>query len=204
MFKFSYIFLFVIYFCINANVIANEGSATSTDKPVVIEKEFSGHQTEKWSDVQNTLAQLKTKVDAQAMVVSELLRLQKNNDEKISNNDIDELSKQNEKLKKLTKDYNEMLSDFQFRFPEKGLESGRKYIRTENQSVEKIENSSTFEGRLKKLNRKIKHQYQAEDSAEDIKKQQKLKSLKTSSESKKIDSKKNDEPQVTDQINLVK
>ncbi len=172
------------------------------------EKSFSGQQNEKWSEVQDQVGKLKTKVDAQTSIVNDLLKSKKNNGGKISNSEIDELKKQHEKLKNLTKDYNEILSDFQFRFPEKGLTSGRKYIRIENQSIEQMENNTTFEGRLKKLHRKIKKQYQFDDPDDNAKKKPTHKPQKIPVGSKGLDTIKSNEkstdPQVTDQIDLVK
>jgi hypothetical protein len=195
MFKFSFsIWIFLI------NI-----SSFSQTVQLLPEKEFSGSQTQKWSEVQGELGKLKTKVDAQNVVVNELLKSKKNHEAKMSVDDIEKLKKEHAKLKSLTTDYNEMLSDFQFRFPEKGLESGRKYIRLENQTLEQMEKSPTLEGRLKKLQKKIKKQYQAEDSAvDDPKKLPTYKSKKIPVGSKGLDSVKPLDSDVTDQINLVK
>ena len=198
MFKFS-LLIFFIAIC----TLANEGAEPEAGTTMP-DKEFSGSQTQKWSEVQAELSQLKSKIDAQTKTVEELLLAQKHNEGKVSSVDILKLKKEHEKLKSLTADYNEMLADFQFRFPEKGLESGRKYIRLENQTLEQIENAPTFEARLKKLNRKIKHQFQVEESDEKTKKKPTYKTEKIPVGSKGLDSKKSNEPAVTDQINLVK
>ena len=198
MFKFS-LLIFFIAIC----NLANEGAEPEAGTTMP-DKEFSGSQTQKWSEVQAELSQLKSKIDAQTKTVEELLLAQKHNEGKVSSVDILKLKKEHEKLKSLTADYNEMLADFQFRFPEKGLESGRKYIRIENQSIEQMENNTTFEGRLKKLHRKIKHQYQVDDPEDNAKKKPTYKPQKLPVGSKGLDSIKSGEPQVTDQINLVK
>jgi len=203
MFKLKLLFLLGIFIFNAASSQENSNLKSETIAPPP-PKEFSGQQSQKWSEVQNTLGQMKTKVDAQLIIVTELLRTKKNNDGKISNEEVSELKKQHEKLKNLTKDYNEVLSDFQFRFPEKGLDSGRKYIRIDNKSIEAIQSDSTFEGRLKKLHQKINRQYQVDDPNESSKKKLIQKIEKKSIESKKLNPEKLDEPQVTDQINLVK
>lgn len=84
------------------------------------------------------------------MIVADLLKAKKNNESKISQDEIAQLKKEHERLQNLTKSYNQILADFQFRFPEKGLESGRKYMRLENQSIEEMENAPTIQGRLRK------------------------------------------------------
>jgi predicted GIY-YIG superfamily endonuclease len=198
MFKFSFL-IFFIAIC----TLANEGAEPEAGTTMP-DKEFSGSQTQKWSEVQAELSQLKSKIDAQTKTVEELLLAQKHNEGKVSSVDILKLKKEHEKLHGLTTDYNEMLADFQFRFPEKGLESGRKYIRLENQTLEQIENAPTFEARLKKLNRKIKHQFQVVESDEKTKKKPTYKTEKIPAGSKGLDSKNSNEPAVTDQINLVK
>ncbi len=201
MFKYSLVLLIFLYF----SAEASEHGAAPTEGLPPVEKAFSGQQNEKWAEVQNSLLQLKTKVDAQAIVVTELLKSKKSSDSKISPAEIDTLKKEHEKLKSLTADYNQMLAVFQFRFPEKGLESGRKYIRLENQTLEQMENAPTFEGRLKKLNRKIKKQYLIEGSEDEhALKKPTFKPTKLPVGSKGLDSQKSSEPQVTDQINLVK
>lgn len=207
MFKFS--LNLCICILISKPLLANEGAAAppaehGSAAAVPAEKEFSGSQNEKWTEVQSQLGALKTKVDAQTVVVTDLLKSKKDNEGKVSQAEIELLNKEHEKLKNLTTDYNQLLSEFQFRFPEKGLETGRKYIRIENQTLEQLEKFPTFEGRLKKLNKKIKHQYQTEDTEDNLKKKPTFKAVKTPIGSKSLDQKKSNEIEVTDQINLVK
>jgi hypothetical protein len=161
MFKIKYKqFIFLLFIFLNS--IASAQTTESTLGAALPEKEFSGQQNEKWITVQKSLLELKIKVDAQKNTVADLLKSKKNNEAKISQEEIALLKKEYARLQSLTNDYNEMLVDFQFRFPEKGLESGRKYIRLENQSIEEMESTPTIQGRLKKLNKKIKKQYQEE------------------------------------------
>ena len=148
----------------NFTLLAQHGEAPSASEAGPREKDFSGQQNEKWVDVQKSLLELKIKVEAQKVLVADLLKTKKDNEGKISQNEIELLKKEHEKLQSLTQNYNQLLADFQFRFPEKGLEAGRKYIRLENQSLEEMENSPTLQGRLKKLTKKIKKQYQAEEN----------------------------------------
>ena len=136
MFKSSLILCLVLL--ISQTILAQESETASASQggasAAPNEKEFSGSQNEKWSEVQLQLGALKSKVDAQNAVLSELLKSKKDRYGKVSQNEIDELKKEHEKLNKITTDYNQLLSEFQFRFPEKGLETGRKYIRIENQT----------------------------------------------------------------------
>jgi hypothetical protein len=169
------------------------------------EKEFSGQQSEKWIAVQKSLVDLKTKVDAQKKIVAELLKSKKSDEAKISQEEIALLKNEHERLQSLTNSYNEMLANFQFRFPEKGLELGRKYIRIESQTIEEMENAPTIQGRLKKLNKKIKKQYQDESVAEQTGSHKSPhKNQKTPVGSKVTDTEKSNNSDVTEQIILVK
>lgn len=185
-------------------VCAQGHGAPASEVSTTKQGEFSGHQNEKWADIQKSLLELKVKVDSQKVVVADLLRAKKDNDGKISQAEIATLKSEHERLQKLTKDYNEILADFQFRFPEKGLESGRKYIRLENQTLEDMENSPTLQGRLKKLSRKIKKQFQVEENVPDNSKVEKSTHKTEKTAEKQMQKKQSSDPQVTDQIILVK
>lgn len=203
MFRFKHLIIFIIFWAINLS--AEEHGSAPAGNAEAVDKQFSGRQDENWTDIQSKLGVLKSKVEAQKSVVEEILKNKKNSEAKISKKEIDQLKIEHEKLKSITNDYNKMLANFQFRFPEKGLESGRKYIRIENQSLEEMETPTTFEGRLKKLNRKIKKQYQVEEQAPTIiHKKPTVPPVKTPVGSKSLDSKKTNEADVTDPIDLVK
>lgn len=162
-------------------------------------------------DVQNKLGQLKTKVDAQkALVESMLKERREKSPERISPEEVTKLKAEHVKLRQMNAEYNALLTDFQFRFPEKGLETKRKYIRVENQSLEEMEGPLTTDGRVKKLHKKIQSQYPAKevDSAMDT---SKIKKYKTPVGSKSPDAqstegtnKKDASPDVTEKIILVK
>jgi hypothetical protein len=197
-------FIISLIFFSSLLVNAQHGETTPTAGGTQ-EKEFSGQQNEKWIAVQKSLLDLKIKVDAQKIIVSDLLKSKKSNEAKISQDEIALLKKEHERLQSLTNDYNEMLADFQFRFPEKGLESGRKYIRLENQTIEEMENAPTIQGRLKKLNKKIKKQYQEEAAVENAGHSNLVhKNQKTPLGSKATDAEKSNSSDVTEQIILVK
>ena len=135
-------------------ILAN--SEPAHEKPP---EDFSGAQSDQWSKIQTQLGQLKGKLDNQEKVVTELLKAKRSVEGAITPAEIDNISKQHEKLAELTKDYNKLLEEFLFRFPEKGQAANRKYIRHENQSLDEMEKNLSLEGRLKRLQKKIKAQY---------------------------------------------
>ena len=213
MFKFSFKPRYSLIFLAALTQISFqlEANETPQKKDVQGEESYSGNQTEEWMTVQNNLGQLKAKVDAQkALVESMLKERREKSPDRISPEEVTKLKTEHVKLREMNKEYNALLTDFQFHFPEKGLETKRKYIRIENQSLEQIEDNLTTEGRIKKLNKKIQSQYPSKevDSAMDT---SKIKKYKTPVGSKSPDSKSSDEankkdasPDVTEKIILVK
>lgn len=125
---------------------------------------YSGHQTEEWVAIQNKLGQLKNKVDQQALLVQSLIDSKKKHGGSTTQTHIDELKKEHQKLLDLNKEYNGLLNDFNYRFPEKGKNEKRMYSRIENQSLEELEKNQTFEGRLKKLQKKIQNKFHIENN----------------------------------------
>jgi len=185
------------------------------NKDTPLQESFSGSQTEEWLVVQNKLGQLKAKVDVQTEIVESMLkeRREKSTD-RISQDEVEKLKAEHVKLRQINAEYNALLTDFQFRFPEKGLETKRKYIRVENQSLEQMEDNLSIDGRIKKLNKKIQSQYPSQEvtpSVDIAMDPSKIKKHKTPVGSKSPDAqssqgsqKKDNTPDVTEKIILVK
>ncbi len=131
----------------------------SQAEPKVESSQFSGKQSQDWTEIQTKLAALKGKVDSQQAIVEELI-LQK---EHLKG---DELSKkieliklEHQKLQQQIVNYNELNKTYQTKFPEKGLKEPRIYKRIDPQSIEHIENDMTLDGRLVRLYQKVLKQY---------------------------------------------
>ena len=152
--------------------------------------DISGHQTQEWSLLQKELGEKKGKIEVQKKLVEELLAKSKSETVDMSPEQIKELKESHKKLSEMTEDYNQLLSKYEMRFPEKGLTQGRKYFRIDNLTLEQFESRMTLEAREKKLIKKIRTQYSKPD-AEEIQKPS-------------FDIKKDKKPEVTDQIILVK
>lgn len=164
--------------------------AKEPEAPPQEPEDISGHQTQEWIVLQKDLGEKKAKIDVQKKIVEELLAKSKSETAPMSSEQAKELRETHKKLTEMTNDYNEMMTRFEMRFPEKGLTQGRKYFRIDNLTLEQMENRMTLETREKRLIKKIRTQYNKPEG-DDI-------------NTKVFDPKKDKKPEVTDQIILVK
>jgi hypothetical protein len=170
------IVLFVLF---SASVLwANE-----EPKKEAKQEDFSGYQDDQWIKLQSNIGALKTKLDAQQVIVDQLI-LAKKTTNSATPEQIEKLKQEHEKLKELTVSYNAQLKNFETRYPEKGLDFKRKYKRKKSLSLEQMESTLTLEGRVKKLNKTIYNQYgyknpQAEQTKEEKKQQSESKKGET-------------------------
>ncbi len=182
--KIIFLFLAVYQFA-----IASEHEAPAASEhgggAAPVAKEYSGKQSQDWSEVQTKLAALKAKVDAQEIVVKSLIQPAGAGGheaaasgghesapatghgaegaaaaESHAANKFEQLKKEDEKLQTLIKQYNKLNTEYETKFPEKGLKESRIYRRSDSQSAEPIENgASSYEVKLKLLQNKILQQY---------------------------------------------
>ncbi len=146
--KFFLPYLFIINFA-----IAEDGET------IIQSDKYSGKQTQDWADVQKRLAEKKAKLDTQTKLVEYMIidishmpqseKMKKNPDLQI----------EHQKLQKLVAEYNQLSTDYETKFPERGVKESRIYKRVDNKSIEGIENELTLEGRLTNLHNKVIRQY---------------------------------------------
>lgn len=184
--RFSKKLISISFILISCKVFANEPAHEAPKEP----EDVSGHQTQEWSLMQKELGEKKGKIEVQKKTVEELLIKSKSETVDMSPEQIKELNESHKKLSEMTEAYNEQLSKYEMRFPEKGLTQGRKYFRIDNLTIEQFESRMTLEAREKKLIKKIRTQYSKPEEG-DIQKPS-------------FDVKKDKKPEVTDQIILVK
>lgn len=127
---------------------------------------YSGQQDDAWMKLQADVVSIKTKLDAQQAIVTELLLSKKNNKGRIGKDQVDQLNSNHQKLQEMIKNYNQKLNAFEIKYPEKGQALGRQYSRKKEQSLEQMENSLTLDGRIRKINKKIKAQFGIEENSE--------------------------------------
>ncbi|MBC7459024.1 MAG: hypothetical protein H7235_12135 [Bdellovibrionaceae bacterium] len=155
------------------NVMANDKkheAATAEAAPeagaTLESAEYSGQQDDDWMKLQDDVVSTKTKLDAQQAIVTELLVSKKNNKGRIGKDQVDQLNSNYQKLQEIIKDYNQKLNAFEIKYPEKGQALGRQYNRKKEQSIEQMESSLTLDGRIRKINKKIKAQFGVEQNSE--------------------------------------
>lgn len=148
-----------------------EGDKKSAPKDVT----FSGAQNEEWSKIQKDVQTAKIKFENDKKALEDL----KNAAEMQENLSKDSLVKINEAKKAMKAsqaNYLRFLNQYNLRFPEKGLDVGRKYERSDSErdGIETVEEKPQgVEAKLRRLNRNIKHQYlNAEDPKKKPKKKQ--------------------------------
>jgi hypothetical protein len=139
----------------------HEGAAASAHQA---SPEFSGQQDDAWVKFQADVVSAKTKLDAEQAIVTELLVSKKNNKGRIGKDQVDQLNEHHKKLQEMVKDYNEKLNELEIKYPEKGQALGRQYSRKKEQSLDQMESFLTLDGRIRKINKKIKTQLGVEDS----------------------------------------
>ncbi len=133
----------------------------ASDAPAPVDdaaKEYSGKQSFEWADVQKKLADAKAKLEAQDALVKSLI-IEKSHASDGSQAKNEQVQAEHRKLQKMTEEYNLQSSDYQTKFPEKGVKEKRIYKRIDVKSIEGIENDLTLEGRLNKLHKKVIRQY---------------------------------------------
>lgn len=193
--------LILSLFMLNSLSYAQDNAGTSSD-PALKSATFSGKQSEEWMSVQNQLVIAKGKVENQQKLVENLIQQKENLKGAALTAKIEELKAAHIELIRLIDNYNTLNSNFETKFPEKGAAVGRVYKRIDPANIEVIQNKMTLEGRLKRLNAKIKKQYPR--SAEGVVDPKKSEDLKNIKKKNTLPDSKSDEVQVTDQIILQK
>ncbi len=122
-------------------------------------KAYSGKQSFEWTDVQKKLAEQKAKLEAQETLVKNLIVEKSHASGSSQNNKNQEIQTEHRKLQKMTEDYNQLSSDYETKFPEKGVKENRIYNRLEVKTIDGIKGDLTLEGRLNKLHSHVLSQY---------------------------------------------
>ena len=140
--------------------------AEDSEKAAGANESFSGKQDQSWEKVQNELAALKTKVDAQSALVNSLIEQKSNlRGEQLSAH-LADIKKQHQKYGQLVLEYNKKNEEFLTRYPERGLKEKRTYKRVKIKTLESFEDDHTFRGRMNKLHKKVLSQYPKSSGAD--------------------------------------
>lgn len=203
---------FFIFFILNSALASESAGGEHGGGASAAEADYSGKQTQEWSEVQAKLSALKSKVEAQeALVQSLIVETGGHRGGKTSGGDamaerIEQLKKEHQKLQTMITEYNKMNASYETRFPEKGLKESRIYRRTDPQAIRLDEAASNYEEKVQRLQGKIMRQYPRTAKVLQAKKQKKkVVASEKEHEKKPTDKKSESKPgDVTDQIILQK
>lgn len=190
----------LLVLCFFSGAAYSEENVTVQNGGPNVPAAFSGKQSEQWMAVQSQLITARSKVENQEKIVESLIlkKVGLKGSELAEN--IEALKAAHIELIRVIGYYNNLNSDFETKYPEKGAATGRVYKRIDPASIQKMESKMTLEGRLNRLNAKIKKQYNPRPevvaTSEPENSAKKAKKLPPAAKS--------DEIQVTDQIILQK
>lgn len=208
----------IVIFCVfSLNVFASDakpaegghGEAKKAEggKAPAPEKAYSGVQSDEWAKAQKDVQTAKIKFENDKKALEELKKsaeLQEN----LSKESLAKINEAKKTVKTSEANYQRFLNQYNLRFPEKGLDVGRKYERSDSErdGIETVEEKPQgVEAKLRRLNRNIKHQYlgnsEAETNSKDPKKNRKKKQTSGESSENLPQSEADD---VTDKITIEK
>ncbi len=129
-------------------------------------KVYSGRQNEEWMKIQKDLTTSKVKLDKEVSSLTELQKSLSHRSGSVSDEEQAQITALQKKIKEYEQDYKNLYQQYRLRFPEKGLELGRKYQREERFNtrgfVDAEEKASQIDSEDKKINdlsQKLKYQY---------------------------------------------
>ena len=130
-------------------------------KAPVKEVKYSGVQSDEWSKAQKDVQSAKVKFENDQKALEELKRAAETQ-ENLSKDSLAKINEATKTMKASEANYLRLLNLYTNRFPEKGLDVGRKYERqgSERDGIETVEEKPQgVEAKLRKLSRTIKRQY---------------------------------------------
>lgn len=122
---------------------------------------YSGVQTDEWAKAQKDLQTAKIKYDNDQKTLNELKQSAETQDN-LSKDFLKKINEATQTLKASEANYLRFLNQYNLRFPEKGLNVGRKYERSDSEQagLESVEEKPQgLEAKLRKLQRNIRRQY---------------------------------------------
>lgn len=161
------VFSFLFFLVVNA-------WSNSEPEAAAPKKDYSGAQSQEWQEIQTKVQAAKGKLEQQETLVNSLLDPKHaaaggaghgeaagaNTPNAGSESErIKTLKQEYKKMLNLTKEYNDLRDQLETRFPEKSAKEGRIYRRINPSSSESVENDMSFEGRLRRINKKIREKY---------------------------------------------
>lgn len=166
-------FLFITFLIFSVELAAKENAKAEkpAEKSEQAEKkgvpappqEYSGAQSDEWSKAQKDVQTAQIRYENDKRMLEEL-RQAAESQENLSKDSLAKINEATAAVKASQQNYIRLMSLYNLRFPEKGLDVGRKYKRLgaersgiEEETVE--EKPQGVEAKLRRLNKNIEHQY---------------------------------------------
>lgn len=148
------------------SLILTQALASGGEKAAEAGKEpkkavYSGAQNDEWAKAQKDVQIAKVKYENDKKAVEDLKHAAEMQ-ENLSKESLGKINEATKTMKASEANYLRLLNQYDMRFPEKGLDVGRKYERpdAERDGIETVEEKPQgVEAKLKRLNRNIKRQY---------------------------------------------
>ncbi len=144
---------------------------------------YSGVQSDEWAKAQKDVQTAKIKYENDKKAVEDLKHAAEMQ-ENLSKESLAKINEATKTMKASEANYLRLLNQYDMRFPEKGLDVGRKYERpdAERDGIETVEEKPQgVEAKLRRLNRNIKRQYLTTEDANSASGSVKKKQLKKQS-----------------------
>lgn len=128
---------------------------------------YSGVQSDEWAKAQKDVQTAKIKYENDKKAVDDLKHAAEMQ-ENLSKESLAKIKEATKTMKASEANYLRLLNQYEMRFPEKGLDVGRKYERpdAERDGIETVEEKPQgVEAKLRRLNRNIKRQYLTTEDA---------------------------------------
>lgn len=128
---------------------------------------YSGAQNDEWTKAQKDVQTAKIKYENDKKAVDDLKHAAEMQ-ENLSKESLVKIKEATKTMKASEANYLRLLNQYEMRFPEKGLDVGRKYERSdaERDGIETVEEKPQgVEAKLRRLNRNIKRQYLTTEDA---------------------------------------
>lgn len=135
--------------------------AASKDQALPADIEYSGQQSDEWSKAQKDLLAAKIKLENDQRAL-EALKQQAEAQENLTKDMLEKINQAKKTVKESEQNYQRFLKQYNLRFPEKGLDIGRKYKRLSLDRDDDLtvdEKPQGVDAKLRRLNRNIKRQY---------------------------------------------
>lgn len=139
------------------------------------EKDFSGAQSDEWQQVLKDYTTAKIKYEIELKNLEHLQKEASENEGNLTSKGLEEIQKATKAVKDAEENYKRFQNQYNMRFPEKGIEKGRKYKRNESDEggLGVDEKPQSLDAKVKKLNSKISTQYKLKNKNSKIDESQK-------------------------------